>query len=121
MTEPIGLAEWIAGLRSELTEAVRWQEGRKSAAQGEGVPLRVPSLLLKELRLEVTVITSRNTTGTAGARGGLSFHVFSAELSGQVQHGTKDESTQRVTLLLVPEKEVALGPKHKKASEMTPR
>ena len=124
MTEPIRLAEWIAALRGELTEAVLWQEGRQNAAIAEGREPPVPPLRLKELKLEVELTSSRESGVTgeakAGAKGGhIAFFVVSGEVSGSAEHRRTSQSTQRVTLLLEPLGEVKLGSSGEK--ELLPR
>ena len=101
MDESISLAEWIAELRAELTEAAVWQAERVDSATKVGKELRVPPLKVKELKLEIEVRASRETKGKAG----LKFWVVSGEGERKQSAGT----TQRVTLLLMPTSEVHLG------------
>jgi Trypsin-co-occurring domain 2 len=109
MDESISLAEWIAELRAELTEATAWQEERVEGAAKRGKLLRVPPLNLEELKLEIEVRTSRETSGRAG----LKFWVVSAEGDRKQSIG----ATQRVTLLLKPTKEMHLGVEEKPLTE----
>ena len=101
MSEPVSLAEWIAELRAELTEAVTWQREREGEAEQRGSSLAVPALALKELKLDLEIKTSRQT----GSRGGLKFWVVSGDVDRKESSGT----TQRVTLVLTPTGEVHLG------------
>jgi hypothetical protein len=109
MTEPIRLADWIAALRAELTEAVAWQHGREDAAKVEGRELMVPPLKLKELKLEVEIASSRESKVGGGAKGGIEFWVVSAEVSGEGESRRTSQATQRVTLLLEPLTPLKLG------------
>ena len=101
MIEGIPLAEWIAALRAELTEAVAWQRERIEAAHAAGHALPVPPLALSELKLDIEV----STTHDEGLKGGLKFWVLSTE--GEKKRS--QSSTQRVTLVLHPTATIHLG------------
>jgi hypothetical protein len=101
MSEPIALAEWIASIRAELTQAATWQRERLTEASRAGHSLVVPPLRLEELKLEVEVETSSHLE----RGGGLKFWVVTSDLSTRRERGT----TQRITLHLRPTSEMHLG------------
>lgn len=100
MSTPISLAEWIAAVRADLTDAIAWQTERERAAIARGEALAVPALRLDELKLEVEVRTTREVSGRAGLR-------FWVVAEGDRKDG--EGSTQKVTLTLAPTREVHLG------------
>jgi hypothetical protein len=119
MIEKIGLADWIAALRVELTEAVRLQEAREAAVAVEGSRLAVAPLRLKELKLEVNVTSACESSATGEAKVGVKFYVVSGEVSSKGELSRHSESTHRVTLLLEPGKEIFMGEEGK--NELFPR
>jgi hypothetical protein len=101
VSQPVSIAEWIEALRADLEDAALRQKQRLSAEREPGREMAVPGLRLHELKLELEVRTTRETSGSAG----LKFWVVSGEADRKIAEG----ATQRVTLVLQPERDVHLG------------
>lgn len=101
MSEPILLAEWIAALKADLVEAVEWQNEREEAAASRGGKLSVPAFRLDEMKLEIEVSTTRETSG----QGGVKFWI----ITGDAARKTGQDRTQKVTLTLKPVRDLHLG------------
>lgn len=101
MNESVSVAEWIEALRADLEIAVLRQRERTRAGLAVGSEPPVPALRLHELKLELELRTTRETSGRAG----LKFWVVSGEADRKIADG----ATQRITLTLQPERDIHLG------------
>lgn len=110
-TGRVQLADWILGIRQELTEAAILQRERELAAV-RGLPVLVPPFKLKELRLELDVETDTESTSAVEAKASLGIKfwvVSSAEAAGKHEQKRSSGQTQRIILTLEPIAPLHLG------------
>ena len=101
--ERIGLSDWIAAIRNELTEAAERQIVRQASAAARGVTQTVQAMQVKEIRLELEVASERSNKSSASGRAGLKFWVLSsASVEAGHERATQRGTTQRLVLTLEP-------------------
>lgn len=99
--EEISLAELIATIRAELSEAAQWQVEREQNAEEQQRELSVPPLRVKELTIELEVVAERSKAGSAG----IKFWVLTGALDGKATN----KRSQKIVLTLETTKELHLG------------